>query len=147
MREIKFRAWDNSQAIMHKEVEFIRSGTEQNDWIIFKSDRNLLENNEVLTNPYCQQQINIMQYTGLKDKNCKEIYEGDVVIQYEIPNKPFDVKREVFFSDGMFCVGKIGETETPLYLETNTSYRGKNVNLIEVIGNKFENPELLESTP
>lgn len=73
-----------------------------------------------------------------------DIYEGDVVIQYDIPNEPCRVNQEIFFADGMFCVGRIGYTQTPLYLETNTIYRGKKANLIEVIGNKFENPELLE---
>ena len=85
----------------------------------------------------------VMQYTGLKDKNGVEIYEGDIVIQYEIPNKPFEIKQLIFFSDGMFCVGKKEEIETPLYLETKSQYRGKDVNLIEVIGNIYENPNLL----
>ena len=129
-REIKFRVWCNNKKEWEKDA-----------WHI-AYDGGIIDSKKMFEMK--KQTHFLLQYTGLKDKNGKEIYEGDVVIQYEIPNKPFDVKREVFFSDGMFCVGKIGETETPLYLETNTSYRGKNVNLIEVIGNKFENPELLK---
>ena len=86
----------------------------------------------------------VNQFTGLTDKLGAEIYEGDIVIQYEIPNKPFEIRQEIFFSDGMYCVGKKGERETPLYLETNTQYRKQYVNLIEVIGNIHENPELLK---
>ncbi len=56
MREIKFRAWDYDEEIMRKNWT---------DISIVSSDR-----------------IILMQYTGLKDKNGKEIYEGDIVKGY-----------------------------------------------------------------
>ncbi len=52
MREVKFRAWDERSKIMHTDVQFIRSGKEVNDWIIFKSDKQQLKDGNVLDNPY-----------------------------------------------------------------------------------------------
>ena len=67
----------------------------------------------------------IGQYTGLKDKNGKRIFEGDIL---SIWNESHDV---VVFEDGAF------------YLE-NTSIPMRFANKFEVIGNITDNPELLE---
>jgi hypothetical protein len=68
MREIKFRAWDERHKVMHNDFQFIRSGIEGNDWIVFTSDRQTLQTNpHPLENPYFQQQFKIMQFTGLYD--------------------------------------------------------------------------------
>lgn len=47
MREIKFRAFDEGNKIMHYDFQFIKSGDEGNDWIIFTSDKNKLSNKTI----------------------------------------------------------------------------------------------------
>lgn len=78
--------------------------------------------------------VEIMQFTGLTDKNGKEIYERDIV-RYDTGN--FGGTRAIEFRNGCFCIGGpdcgflIGEAELTL----------------EVIGNLYENPELLKQNP
>ena len=85
---------------------------------------------------YCDLQacgVHVMQFTGLLDNNGAEIYEGDVVTGYCCDYEgPF----EVFFHEGTFSV-KADESYFPCLFECSPE---KNV---EVIGNIYENPELL----
>jgi len=73
MREIKFRAWDN----INKRICYFQPGFEWNDeydlWYLSPADWG----KRVSDVPYGEN-INLMQFTGLKDKNGKEIYEGDI---------------------------------------------------------------------
>jgi len=72
-----------------------------------------------------------MQYTGLKDKNGKEIYEGDIIKVRRFMES--DYVTTVEYRDGMYW--HLFETED--YEIVSVAYR------CEVIGNKYENPELL----
>lgn len=117
MRKIKFRAWDEKHKHMFIVKEFGRS--ENNTWCTSK------------LNGYKHWNAPMMQYTGLKDKNGKEIYEGDIIRD----NDSF--LWEVYWEDGSFYA-KGGEYELSEHLIEFIP------DWCEVIGNIFENSELLE---
>ena len=84
-------------------------------------------------------EVELMQYTGLKDKNGKEIYKGDILQFYNDVDyiiKPGYAK--VVFKDGAFCCK---------HFKYGTEYLA-NMDMsdmdITVVGNIYENPELLK---
>lgn len=79
-----------------------------------------------------QRPFNVMQYTGLKDKDGKEIYEGDVILVIE-----WNRKYKVVFERGMFKAS--GSTTFSLVTATNGELS------CQVIGNIYENPELVKN--
>ena len=123
MREIKFRAWDL--------MRMTTSG------IMFNSTTSMLEipNGSGMV---------LMQYTGLKDKNGKEIYEGDIITN-EIDDqgtKRFNPKTGFYDYDTKKEIVVVRYNEYwGHFIFSNQSIRGK----IEIIGNIYENPELLEA--
>lgn len=81
-----------------------------------------------------------MQSTGLKDKNGTEIYEGDIV-EFKYPyDKRIKTKGIIIRNDDKACFG-ISMKETTEQYEL---YRITAENYLSVIGNKFQNSELLE---
>lgn len=110
MREIKFRAWD---IVNKKMIQWESSFFGDVVW-------------GMTGDKYVE-----MQFTGLKDKNGKEIYEGDIV-KLEQWNPSI---AEVVFDRGGFCFR---------FKKDDTYYPdGKYLEEGEVIGNIYENPELL----
>lgn len=95
----------------------------------------LYKNNVTLNAVLDIQPETICRKTGLKDKNGNDIYEGDILL-FECGYKFY---YEVFFQDGAFCYYENVKTKTvrsfkDFLLSTQC----------EIIGNKFDNPELLE---
>jgi uncharacterized phage protein (TIGR01671 family) len=117
MRDIKFRFWNK----LNKQMEYDN-----------------LKTNSYYQNPFTRSDLVAMQFTGLSDKNGKEIYEGDI-----IRSMPNDFEPEysgcwsVIFSDGTFKADRTddqGETWIPYWTEGQ----------IEIIGNIYEHPDLLK---
>jgi uncharacterized phage protein (TIGR01671 family) len=129
MREIKFRVWDKDCKRMHV------CGDNTHDTIYFFEDNCAcyynLQNGEG-SSPDGTGTYKLMQYTGLKDKNGKEIYEGDIYHQGD---------RNILYV--------VEYTHDCSFMGRQIRTKGSRVGLaywqdrIEVIGNIYENPELL----
>jgi len=133
-RIIKFRAWDEQAKVMHEDFRFIKSGDEGNDWIVFTSNLQTLQSvPHPLQNPYFQQQLKVMQFTGLSDLNKHEIYESDVVT---VPGSG-NCQVKICPSYGVVFVCADGY-ERP-YIDCVAEQDHPTI-----IGNIYENPELLK---
>lgn len=80
----------------------------------------------------------LMQWTGLKDKNGKEVYEGDIVETVTASGNPFGTIDVVRYQDGGFKLVDDTDSLLPIYIGD------KEVTSIEVIGNIYEHPHLLK---
>lgn len=125
-REIKFRGWDSVNEVMLpvESINFREGYVSLNE-----GDNSLTDTLEM---------IELMQYTGLKDKNGKEIYEGDIVSFYNDEEYRFkSTNALVIYDSAAFMLEhkKLGK-----------EYLGEmdieNM-CIKIIGNIYENPELL----
>jgi uncharacterized phage protein (TIGR01671 family) len=127
MREIKFRAWDGKKIVPVGRLDLFKNG-------LTGVDQSPLINDCLIANG---RQTFLMQFTGLKDKNGKEIYEGDIQDCGE-------------YTDGsgrcLYVVswdGKHG-TFVSSAARSGEPYKGQSqVDDSPVIGNIYENPELL----
>jgi uncharacterized phage protein (TIGR01671 family) len=127
MREIKFRAWDKARGVMLS-TDTDNFGDGCTEW--YGNEEYLMLSG--IEDMAKMEQYGLMQYTGLKDKNGKEIYEGDIVSSEQWNPKTY----QVVFEDGEFGFKNSGD----FYLNA-LHYLEK----FEVIGNIYENPELLEA--
>ena len=136
MREIKFRAWYNNGMYYNVLVGGFPCSVPS----AFVGDCENEEWRHLGSSSSGEDSAKLMQFTGLKDKNGKEIYEGDIVLSKYFDNridKYVKRKAKVMFERGCFLV-KNGYW-TPLL----TNIIGDTWAL-EIIGNIYENPELLK---
>ena len=124
MREIKFRAWD----IIEK--KFVDYG-----FSVDFEDGSIYDDNQVTMND-----VELMQYTGLKDKNGKEIYEGDIVEWKYLQTWH---KNEVRWVGGGFVVTTSGFKD-----DLNEPQDLSLVSILncEIIGNIYESEHLIDNT-
>ena len=137
-REIKFRAWDK------KEKRMTYLGRDGEDILYFDNAVYWTRNHD--GDGYVVSDFVLMQYTGLKDKSGKEIYEGDVVKVtsghcYEVKFGEYKLVGEKEASSGEMYDWE--ETACGWYIEGDISNQIL-AGWMEVIGNIYENPELLE---
>ena len=128
-REIKFMAWSKYTQRMYWFDLTWGNYLHGDGWIGMLPVGEIDRKKRVQVDP---DDCDFMQFTGLYDKNGKEIYEGDV---FRIPpdkHHHYEELNVVEYSDGVYSLSDHG-----LYLNDWNS-RG------EVIGNIYENPELLE---
>lgn len=128
MREIKFRVFDKDTSEMH-------ICSRSHDSIMFMPDDRAvyynLQNGEGSLNE--DSSYVLMQYTGLKDKNGKNIYEGDIVRNY-LENSSADYL--------WLESGDLGYVDRKISIPE--VYQEGLAENCEVIGNIYENPDLLE---
>ena len=128
MREIKFRAWNKEKKIMVYKNE---DGSSCFWDGVIASSVELI--NTELNSEINQSEYEFMQYTGLKDKNGVEIYEGDILEYMAIADDKQTDK--VIFDRGTFVVDYSEDYKQPVN-EIN--------HCAKVIGNIYDNPELIE---
>lgn len=129
-REIKFRIWQKKTQKMHYPhqnkgfLQFDGTGVSFNDDLGYV-DQGVYE---------------LMQYTGLKDENGKEIYEGDIVrFDFDYFNKFALIYGDVYYKNACFYIndgcpaGNLG-----------LGHLIENKRNVQIIGNIYENPELLK---
>lgn len=151
MKTIKFRAWDE----IHKQMFNVGENysikfNEEGIFVITDIDVPKVE--------FVSSNTKLMQFTGLLDKNKKEIFEGDIVKLYCGSNKEQAVTATIIWEDVGFWAGihnkrikVIGGTHDGemKYMREIHSWCGMHScfsfpRYIEVIGNIYENLELLE---
>jgi uncharacterized phage protein (TIGR01671 family) len=134
-REIKFRIWDAYLKRLSGPEGLgvmIRNGSI--DHVSCRESENGYSYSEwgSAQHPLDQERYALMQFTGLKDKNGVEIYEGDILLLNGIRHNRGIYAAVEFDAEGRF-------------IETDTRNTIGKLSSLRVVGNVYENPELIQS--
>lgn len=132
MREIKFRAWDKHEKEMSYSVN-VYSESDGEMW--WSADHINPETGDTICSFDGKAGV-LMQFTGLKDRNGKEIYEGDIWNGKEVKFGSFYAYLENGLGGGYYVTG--------FYITNNDGIEEPVESGGKVIGNIYENPELLK---
>ena len=135
MREIKFRAWD--KATKHMIVTGFHVFGE---YTLFNGIGHYLHENHLEKATLDRyDDVEVMEFTGILDKNKKEIYEGDIC---KLNGGAKDVFFEVAFEYGCFVARVPWKKDYSPELKAYC-YFDSEIMIVEVVGNIYEDPELL----
>lgn len=151
MREIKFRAWDN----IHKRwlLSYDRLGgfSMFGECMLFEEWSNILNRFILQQKDRKPEDLILMQFTGLLDKNGKEIYDGDILVQYVLSapvGTTIENNDEIEYlvpPKPDYLIGKCEFRDASFYFIFDNE--GEEIGTIidsdmEIIGNIYQNPEL-----
>lgn len=141
MREIKFRAWDTDNK------EWVSTSSVGWNYVFERSETSYGNGQKVyvLDNGYAPEVV-LMQYTGLKDINDIEIYEGDIIVITRNSDLTNYTSRVVFF-DGAFVFYEkdgIDCNLSAVAYEQAKEINNTGSHFCQVIGNIYEKKELLD---
>lgn len=143
MREIKFRLWDSKNNCWYEPTFEAYRGKVEEVMISPRGRLTMRTMTELVDESLFPDRFELMQYTGLHDKNGREVYEGDIVkyTSWHDGNPCETFSGEIVYCDYLniasFCIS--------LNTKTGDDLAGLPAMGVEILGNIYENPELMEA--